>query len=260
MNELRDLPDALRTASAASARAATPQTKPAPMPPPRTAVELCRWFKLKPAARPLLNPELTPQQFFAILMENKLYADARRVLAHALPKRRAVWWGCLCVWEALRSENLTPAEYSALEATMRWVVRPSEQERRAAEAAGWAAKPTTLPGCLAMAAYLSDGSMSKAGLPYVPTKPFLTGRLVGVAVYLASVRKQPANYLSRLRQFLEMGKEIARGRNLWTDAEFLALMERTPGSGLTPALPIPAAKASADWAIGSADEGCLELS
>lgn len=186
-----------------------------------TAADICQWFKLKPPARALLRPELSPPQFFDMLMEKKLYADARRLLAHAMPKRRAVWWGCLCALEAL-GPDLSEVENAALETAAAWVIDPSELNRRAVEAAGWAAKPTTLAGCLAMAAFLSDGSMSRMGFPFVKTKPYLTGRFVGVAVYLASVRKQPARYRERLRQFLEIGLEIARGRNLWFDAASVA--------------------------------------
>jgi hypothetical protein len=180
-------------------------------------------IKLRPEARARLRPALQTVDFFAELRASDLLADARRVLAHALPPRRALWWGCLCAWEAYRPEP--PADVlGILRGLTEYVQQPDDGQRRALRALGMAAGMNTLAGHLALAAFCSTGSLSKPGLPTVSPAPFVTGRLVGVAVYLASVKRAPARYRERLAQFLEVGLEVARGDNLWPEPTVQAVV------------------------------------
>ncbi len=57
-----------------------------------TAAEVCKLFQLNDDAAPLLEPKQSPREFFKLLTKRQLYPDAARLLAHALPKREAVWW------------------------------------------------------------------------------------------------------------------------------------------------------------------------
>ncbi|HEY8506468.1 MAG TPA: hypothetical protein VIL46_17935 [Gemmataceae bacterium] len=197
-----------------------------------TAAEVCRLFKLSPLGATLLKPEHAAPEFFDLLVEAGLYADARRLLAHALPPRRAVWWAGLCLTDSARQKPLAEAaERDALDAAVRWAAQPCEATRRAAEKAGWAARPTTAAGNLAMAAFLSGGSISRPGLPAVLPKPHLCGRLCGVAVYLASVRFDPARYKDHLRDYLAVGREVAQGKNLPPDLPPLPDPDPVPAPG-----------------------------
>jgi len=185
------------------------------LPPPTSALDVCRLFALKPQARALLAPGQSTREFFDALVSAGHLADARRLLAHAMPPRRSIWWATLCLHHAQEKAPFeTPEEGSAFDAAAGWVVAPSEATRRAAEDAAWAAHSTTAAGILAMACFLSGGSISRPALPPVVAPPHLTGRLSGVVVYLASVRFDPARYLRHLREYLAIGREIAAGRNL----------------------------------------------
>lgn len=187
---------------------------PDPFTPP-TAADVARLFRLSVPARALLTPDLPARGFYDTLVSAGHLADARRLLAHAMPARRAIWWATLCLQHAAEKTPLaTPEEELAFDAGVRWVLGPSEATRRGAESAGWAAKPTTSAGILAMACFLSSGNISRPGLPPVFAVPHLAGRLAGVVVYLASVRYDPAHYLHHLRQYLVIGQEVAAGRNL----------------------------------------------
>ena len=62
----------------------------------KTAAEVCKHFPLGEEAKKLLRDGLTPVQFLNMLIEKQQFPDAVRFLAHALPKREAVWWACLC--------------------------------------------------------------------------------------------------------------------------------------------------------------------
>lgn len=185
--------------------------------PPKMAHELVDWgqFKLKPSGAALLSSDLSSQEFFARLVQNDCLADARRVLAHSLPKRRALWWGVLSAWDASRPAPSAELR-SVLEAVTQFVMLPTEDSRRAVGELGQRCAANTIASCLANAAFFSSGSVSPQGLPPVAPKPFVTGRLVGVCVYLAAVTRSPALYKQYLREYLRWGVAISEGRLLWT--------------------------------------------
>ncbi len=181
-----------------------------------TARQLCRHsrIKLSPAAQSLLDDDISSQAFFERLLAHDHLAEARRVLAHAMPKRRALWWACLCAQDAYRND-LPPQVALAVETVVRFVHDSSEANRRETERIGRSFPSSRLEACLAMAAFFSGGNISLPHLPTVAPRPFVTGRLVGVSVYLASVARSAARYKDHLRQYLSLGVGIARGENLW---------------------------------------------
>ncbi len=194
----RPSPDALSPAHAATAR------------------QLCREgrIKLGREAQTLLDDELTPQAYFQRLLAADHLPEARRVLAQSLPKQRALWWACLCAQDAYGNAMPTPVA-EAIEGVLRFIQSPTEAHRREAERIGRSFPSSRLEACLAMAAFFSEGNISLPHLPPVYPRPYVTGRLVGVCVYLASVIRSPARYKAHLRQYLEIGTQIARGENLW---------------------------------------------
>jgi hypothetical protein len=197
------------------------QHAPTPAPtPPRLARELATWgkFELSTCAAGCLDGEITSPEFFERLMELDCLADARRVLAHALPKRRALWWGVLAAWDVHRQ---TPqAELpSVLAAVTAFIHEPTEDRRRACDEWRKRAPKNSIAGCLATAAFFSAGSVSLPGLPPVAPRPFVTGRLVGVAIYLAAVARSAPLYKQYQREYLRWGRDIASGRLLWPRVE-----------------------------------------
>ena len=180
--------------------------------PPRLVADLLTWghFTLKPAGEKLLTSQVTAPEFFETLLENDCLADARRVLAHSMAKRRALWWGVLTAWDAFRSSP--PADLrEVLSVITQYVISPTEDLRRAAGEWSKRCRANTLAACLATATYCSAGSISPPGLPPVAPRPFITGRLVGVAVYLAAVTRSPALYKQYLREYLRWGRDLAHG-------------------------------------------------
>ncbi len=182
--------------------------------PPPTAREICARFGPGPEARALLRDSEKAGPFFQRLLEKELYRDAIGFTAYLLPKREGVWWGCLCVWQVSRPD---PPEKirAALQAAVRWVLDPNEQNRRAAEAAGKEAGPGTPAGSVALAAFSSDGSLSRPGLPEVPPPPFLTAKLIMGALLSAAAQGDPAKITERYRQFLTLGIEVDDATNRW---------------------------------------------
>lgn len=179
------------------------------------AVAFCRHndLMLETEGEQLLRPGLTTREYFQTLMAQGCVLDARRVLSHVLPKRHALWWGLLCVWEACPQ----PAENvrEVLAGVAQFIFEPTEARRRTVEDLAELVRPTSSAYCLAMGAFLSGGSMSRPELPAVLPKPFLTGRLAGVAVYLAAVAREPLKYRQRLEQYIHLGLELARHAEPW---------------------------------------------
>lgn len=188
-----------------------------PVPPPakpvRLAAEVAKPLSLTDGAAKLLAPALTPRQFFdALAAVPALADDAVRFLAAALPKREAVWWGALCVRDAVPKPG--PEAANAIAAAEAWARDPSEANRRAAEQAAGAAGYGTPPGCLAGAAFWSGGSLAPPNLPPVPPKDELTATAVAGAVLLAAVAAPTGPEQAKAR-FLALGAEVASGRAKW---------------------------------------------
>jgi hypothetical protein len=171
--------------------------------PPRTAADICGAFRLGPRARALLGPQLAPGDYLKRLIDGRLYVDAIRLMAHALRRREAVWWACLCTQHAGGGE-LPPAEGAALKAAVRWVLGPSEERRQAAKKAAAAAGLKTPAGCAAQAAFLAD-----------PSSPTRSAKLVGVGVLLAAARRPAAERTWTYRQFVAVGLDVEAGTATW---------------------------------------------
>ena len=64
-----------------------------------------------------------PRRLLDLLRQQSLLSDALRFLAHALPAREAVWWGCMCAAATLPADAPMP-ERHALMAAEAWVRQP----------------------------------------------------------------------------------------------------------------------------------------
>src|SRR5947209_15569832 len=180
----------------------------------KTAAEVCKHFPLGEEARKLLRDGLTPAQFLDVLIEKQQFPDAVRFLAHALPKREAVWWACLCS-RAVAGSSPPPPIAAALQTAEKWVADPSEDNRRAAMPAAEAAKLKTPAGCAAMAAFWSGGSLAPPNVPVVPPGEYLTAHGVAGAVMLAAVQSEPEKAPEKYQKFLAQGIEVAKGTQRW---------------------------------------------
>jgi hypothetical protein len=136
--------------------------------------------------------------------------EAVRLAAHALPKREAVWWACMCA-RAVPDPAVTEQDLKALVAAETWVRRPDEANRRAAMAAAEATKMQTPEAWAAVGAFWSGGSMSPEGQPAVPPAEHLTGVAIAGAVVLAAVRRLPDRADARFALFLTSARDIAGG-------------------------------------------------
>ncbi len=134
-------------------------------------------------------------------------AGAVAFLAHVLPRREAIWWGCQCVeailGAAARDDNLGLAT--------QWVREPDEPQRREALAL-WQASGQRLPTLwLARAVGYSGGSLLAPDQPPTPPAPDDCALSVNAAIILAATSAAPALILPWVRSCAEAGMEFAAG-------------------------------------------------
>ena len=146
----------------------------------------------------------------AALEAADFHTEAARLVAHALPKREAVWWACMCASHTA-PPDLPEPERAAQVAAELWVRAQTDAARRAAMTQAQATGFTTPEAWAAVAAFWSGDSMAPEGQPTVPPAPHLTGTAVAGSVALSAVRGDVSRRTARLRRFLESGRNIAAG-------------------------------------------------
>ena len=176
-----------------------------------TAVEICAHFNLEKSARRLLEDRMESREFVETLAANKQYLAAIEFVAHALPARETIWWGCLCLQHAC-GDDLSPLDRAACKAAVRWLLEPTEKNRAAAKAPAEAAGPASPAGALATAAHQTGGTLAPPNLPPLPPEPFAPAKAVANAVKFASVKGDPLRTTDRQRLFVELGIGVSENR------------------------------------------------
>lgn len=175
------------------------------------AMEAARGCELTPAAQSLLTKDIKIPQYLAQLARNNLWIDALHFAPFGLPRKEAVWWACLCLWQHYRPTP-EPNVDACLKAVVDWIREPTEAHRRTAQQAGHDAGSATPAGNLALAVFLSEGSISLPGRPEVPANPKHMPHLLGQAVLLA-VRQTPHDLaVAHQTDYVRLAMELLAGR------------------------------------------------
>jgi len=172
------------------------------------AAELLKYFELSDEAQPHADRAATPARFIESMMGAACFNDAVKFLAHALPKREAVWWACLAARHALNSD---PDQEAAVLAAETWAARPTEEHRLIAKQIAEKTAFKTAASWAATSAWWSAGSMAEPGQPEVPPPPFLYAQAVASAICLAAVLPDPINADKRYQRYLSQGLDLAMG-------------------------------------------------
>jgi hypothetical protein len=136
--------------------------------------------------------------------------EATRLLAHALPKREAVWWACMCAAHTA-PPDLPEPDRLARQAAELWVRQPTDKNRRGAMGLAEATTFETPDALCAYAVFWSGETIGPEDQPPVPPTPHMSGKMAAAAVFLAAVRTDPGRLNARLQRFLESGRNIAAG-------------------------------------------------
>jgi len=177
----------------------------------RTAAEVCTRFLLNDQAGSLLANGMAPAPFLDALLSNKQYIAGIDFLAHALPAREAIWWGCLCFQHACGSAMSAP-DRAAVTAAIQWLIQPGDPSRNAARTQAEAAGPASVAGALAMAAFQTGPGSATPGGPPVAPPPFGSAKCVANAVKIACSKSDPSRIIETQKAFVELGIGVAEGR------------------------------------------------
>lgn len=178
-----------------------------------TAKELLDHFELSDEeAESVLVLDTTPRISIERLMKNGSYMDAVKLLAHALPKREAVWWACLAA-RAAQSPDTDEANQKALLAAEAWARKPTESNRLRARELGKLTRHKTPSSWAATACAWCAGSMAEEGEPEVSPPPYLYAHAVAGAISLAAVTINIDEPEVPYETFMAQGIHIACGGN-----------------------------------------------
>lgn len=162
-------------------------------------------------ASTLFEPQDHPVAAIKKLFAGECFIDGLRLLAHALPKREAVWWACLAVRHTLENEQGEDA--LALAGAEAWARQPSEPNRLQCKALAEKLKFKTAAAWAAMSAVWSTGSITDEGQPEVAPPEKLYAHAVGGAVSLAAVAVDAGQAEDNYQRYLEQGLNLAAGGN-----------------------------------------------
>lgn len=133
--------------------------------------------------------------------------EALDYLGHALPRLEALSWAGQLLEGEARSRALPPLDRQALDHVLRWLGDPDDGRRRAARDAADAAAERSAERLLALAVFMSGGSISLPDLPPVLPPPEACSRLVVGALIRAAYRSDaPDAFLERA---LARGEAVA---------------------------------------------------
>lgn len=145
-----------------------------------------------------------PEAFFDGLREAGRLHEAAMFLGVALPRFDAVAWAARTVRDARQSAPQKPAEQGALRAALLWLQDSSDGRRRAAYAAAEEAGRQSPERFVALAVFLSGGSIAPEDVQPIPAPRDAAGRMAAGAVIAAVGRDR-----ERLAQALAAGDAIA---------------------------------------------------
>ena len=146
-----------------------------------------------------------PLDFARDLMGMPPPSAALAFLAHLLPRREAIWWGCQCVSAILSA----PGE--GLQLVQRWVRDPDETLRREALTYSQAGDMKSPDVWLARAVGYSGGSVLAPDQPAMQPARDACAQAVNAAIVLAATSVEPALIMPWIRACAEAGVSFAAG-------------------------------------------------
>lgn len=121
--------------------------------------------------------------FLKSLSAGDKFEEAVAFCAHLLPRREAVWWGCVSVRSFLH--DVPQSRAAPLVAAETWVRHPTDANRLQALQIGTRSDDSDCLTWLALGAGWAGGMLSTIPNPSVPVPQYLTPRAIRVAVLLA---------------------------------------------------------------------------
>ena len=150
---------------------------------------------------------ILPEVHFGELVASEMLSDAVTFLAVALPRFESVTWAARLL-EARPGKPKLSGDRMALAAVLDWLDDPTDTKRRAANAAADKAAQNSPEQLLALATFMSGGSIAPEDINPILPPPEICGKLASAAI-LAHAFDMPEPQLV-LSAALEAGSLLAR--------------------------------------------------
>ncbi|MCC6591280.1 MAG: hypothetical protein IT168_31635 [Bryobacterales bacterium] len=173
-----------------------------------TTPELAKQANCSHAAQSLAEKEIPPGKFVDKLEDEGLLHDAILFVAQMMSPSDAIKWACATV-HALQPEGKPVDGQASLTAAEAWIKAPVDPTRWAAKDAADASGMTHATDCIAMAVFLSGGSITPPESPEVSPPPHAAQSLCSGAILLTAVANEPHNATERQRAALNLGRKQA---------------------------------------------------
>jgi hypothetical protein len=171
-------------------------------------------YSVKPAA------PIAPLDHARALIASPRPTTALAFLAHLLPRRESVWWGCQCVSAMLGAE----ANDEGMRLATAWVRDPDEAARRDALTFAQASDMRAPTAWLARAVGYSGGSLLDPEHPPSKPPPEACALAVNAAIVFAATAKPPPAILPWMRACADAGARFASGDEILVKAPSVAAM------------------------------------
>jgi hypothetical protein len=175
----------------------------------QSAGELLQHFELSDESENIAAADDSPMLAIKKLVDTENYHDAVTMLAHALPKREAIWWACLSTRKTM--DKTIELDCAALKAAELWVRAPNEANKQSVQKMSVRAKNKTAAGWVATAANWCTGNMAEDGGVEVPPPDFLYAHAVAASITLAAVAADPEKIADNYQLFMRIGFDLAAG-------------------------------------------------
>lgn len=164
---------------------------------------------LSDAAKPLVTADVRPSRLVHLLESHNLFKDAIQFLAHGLPIALVIKWGCACVRELLPADQIQRSKES-LDSAETWLKSPNDEVRwrakRAADQSGLSS-PVDL---IAMAVFLSGGSITPPDTPETPPPLYVACKMIVGSIQLAVLSQFPEKAGERYRRALQISRDVVK--------------------------------------------------
>lgn len=181
----------------------------------KDAVSLCDAAEISPEARALLGDGVAAKEFTEQLIADGHFSDAIAFLAHALPRREAIWWAMVCARAAVGQEPEEPV-HATLEIIRQWIAEPTDEHRRQAFQMGEALGYATPVGCATVAIFLSGETLGLPDTPPIPPEEYAGAKAIVGSVNLAALQRNQEDPVAAFQEFLAQGMKLADRARLWT--------------------------------------------
>lgn len=174
-----------------------------------TVKEMSETAGVSGAAQALVKEDSTPSAYLDSLQQAELYPDAVRFLAFKLPTDAGIKWASACIRE-LSSPESKQEKDPPLDASDNWVKAQGDNTRWAAKDAADKSEKGGSSKLLAMAVWMSGGSLSPPGNPETPPPPFTAQKMIAGSVQVTVLSHEPQKAKERYQQALKMEKRSIR--------------------------------------------------